>query len=643
MQQKTKSFFDFGTFRLDPMEHILLCAGCRVPLTPKAFETLLALIENAGHILEKEDLLKRVWPNTFVEEGTLARNISTLRKALGDDPDGNTYIETIPRRGYCFVAPVRQIPYQEPGESAAKVVLQQNVTRAKPWPSLLRRWMLAVGLLAILPVGGYVFWQRFSHPRGTSADRTTIAVLPFENLSGEPAQQFFADGFSEEMITQLGGLEPNRLSVIARTSAMHYQGTSKDPREIGRELGAEYVLTGSVRRDADRVRITVRLIRAKDGTNLWAKDYDRSVRDILSLQSEVASSIAREISLKLSPETSIHLAAARPVNPDAYEDYLKGRYFWNKRTSTSYLKAIEYFNEAIARDPKYARAYTGLADAYALLGSLSNAEMPRSEAMPRAKAAALTALQLDDSLAEAHTSLAFEEMHYEWDWQAAEREFKRALELNPNYATAHQWYAFWFIARGTFDQALTQLSLAEKADPLSIVIKSDTSDVLTCAGRYEQAAQAAKRALELDPNFPLAHYSLAEAYAGRQLYPQAITEYQKMLATDNGNSWARTGIARAYAQTGQRADAERLLEDTLRSCRNLGDCALEIAFIYASLGEKDQAFAWLEKAYQYRDGGLILLNVSMPLKGLRSDTRFANLARRIGLVLSGGETGEQAR
>jgi len=245
------------------------------------------------------------------------------------------------------------------------------------------------------------------------------------------------------------------------------------------------------------------------------------------------------------------LAAASPVDPDAYENYLKGRYFWNKRTSASYVKAVEYFNAAIARDPKYAQAYTGLADAYALLGSSSDAEMARREAMPKAKAAALAALRLDDSLAEAHTSLAFEEMHYEWDWPSSEREFKRALELNPNYATAHQWYAFWLIAQGTPEQALAELSLAEKADPLSIIIKSDTSDLLTCAGRYGEAAQAAKRALELDPNFALAHYALAEAYAGQQMDAQAIAEYQEMLARDNGSSWARTGIARAYARMGQ--------------------------------------------------------------------------------------------
>ena len=632
MQQKTKCFYDFGAFRLDPVEHVLLSGGTRVPLTPKAFETLLALVLNAGHILEKDDLLKRVWPDTFVEEGTLARNISTLRKAMGDDPEGKTYIETIPRRGYSFVAPVRRVVDEGFGSSSATAAEPDALAGPSPQTLLSRRWLLVVVVLALLLVGAYAFWRRSSPPRELSTKRITLAVLPFENLSGEPAEQFFADGFSEELITQLGALEPSRLGVIGRTSAMHYQGTTKDVREIGRELGAEYILTGSVRREVDRVRITARLIRAEDRTSQWAKDYDRKVSDIIALQNEVAGAIAREISLKLSPEENARLVAARPVDPIAYESYLKGRYFWNKRTSSSYVKAIQYFNDAILRDPKYAEAYTGLADAYALLGSLANAELPREVAMPKAKAAALTALELDDSLAEAHTSLAFEEMQYEWDWPGAQHEFQRALALNPNYATAHQWYAYWLMARGRADQALSELELAEKADPLSIIIKSDTSDLLTCAGRYKQAAQAATRALELDPNFLLAHYALGEAYAGQELYPEAVLEYQKMMVTDNHNSWARTGMARAYAQMGRRVDADKLLEESLKDCRDRSNCALEIASIYTSLGEKDQAFAWLERAYHDRDGGLILLNVALPLMRLRTDVRFANLARRVGLA-----------
>jgi len=643
MQQKPKCFYEFGAFRLDPAEHILLSAKSRVPLTPKAFETLLALVESAGHILEKDDLLKRVWPDTFVEEGTLARNISTLRKALGDDPEGKIYIETIPRRGYCFVAHVRQVSGEGSGTPATVVAQPHTIAQAGSQPFLTQRWLVAALLLATLLAGTYVLSQRSSHPREVSANRITLAVLPFENLSGEPAQQFFADGFSEELITQLGGMEPTHLGVIGRTSVMHYQGTTKDAREIGRELGAEYILNGSIRRDMDRVRITAHLTRAEDGTSLWAKDYDRSVSDILAVQNEVAIAIAREISLKLSPEKSARLVAARAVDPLAYESYLKGRYFWNKRTASSYAKAIENFNDAIARDSKYAQAYTGLADAYALLGSLPNAGIPRREAMPKAKAAALTALQLDDSLAEAHTSLAFEEMHYEWDWPAAEGEFKRALELNPNYATAHQWYAIWFVGGGKIDQALAQLGLAEKCDPLSLIIKTDIAQLLSSAGRYQQAVLVAERALELDPNFLLAHFTLGNIYVGQQLYPKAMAEFQKVLAADGGNVWARAGIARVYALTGERAAAQRLLRDVLEACGNGDGCAYEISSIYYSLGEPDQGIEWLEKAYRDHEGALIFLNASVPPMRPQSDIRYADLARRVDLAINPRKALEQTR
>lgn len=642
MQQKTKCFYDFGAFRLDPVEHVLLSASSRVPLTPKAFETLLALVESAGHILEKDELLKRVWPDTYVEEGTLARNISTLRKALGDDPEGKAYIETIPRRGYCFVAPVRRVLGEELGTSDTMAAQPHATAQVDSQAFRSHRLLLATVLFPFLLAGAYLLWHHSSHPREVSANRTTLAVLPFENLSGEPAQQFFADGFSEELITQLGGLEPTRLGVIGRTSAMHYQGTTKDAREIGHELGAEYILTGSVRRDMDHVRITAQLIRAEDGMSLWAKDYDRNLSDILALQNEVASAIAREISLKLSPEENARLVEARPIDPFAYENYLKGRYFWNKRTAMSYVKAIQYFNDAIERDPQYAQPYTGLADAYALLGSFPNAELPRREAMPKAKAAALTALQLDDSLAEAHTSLAFEEMHYEWDWPTAEREFKRALQLNPNYATAHQWYAIWFVGRGNIDQALAQLSLAEKADPLSLVIKADTADMLNWAGRYEQAAQVATKALELDPNFLLAHYALADSYVGQERYPQAMSEYQKVLARDTGNVWARAGIARVSARTGHRVAAERLLEEVLEACGD-GGCFYEISTIYYSLGDRDQGIEWLEKAYQAHEGALIFLKAGLHQMFPQSDTRYADLARRVDLAINPDKAVEQTR
>jgi len=401
IHQKTKHFFEFGRFRLDPVEKVLFADGQPVPLTLKAFETLLALLEASGHVLEKDELMKRVWPDTFVEDGTLVQNIATLRKALDEGPDQRSFIETVPRRGYRFSGIVHQVDAAIPEVKSRSRIRYPVVAGA------------AIGAVLLLAT-----WFAVRAIRPTSPPeqkRIMLAVLPFLNLSGDSGQEYFSNGLTEEMITQLGALEPARLGVISRTSSMLYKDTKKDARQIGRELGVDFIMEGSVRRDSGRVRITAQLIQVKDQTHLWAQDYGRNLSDVLSLQNDVASTIAREIKLKLTPAASARVSNASTLDPQAYEWYLQGRYFWNKRSKSGILKAIEYFKEAIVRDPSYAQAHAGLADAYALLGSLSIAEMSRREAMSNAKASALRALQLDDSLAEAHTSLAFVLMQYEWD------------------------------------------------------------------------------------------------------------------------------------------------------------------------------------------------------------------------------------
>jgi TolB-like protein/DNA-binding winged helix-turn-helix (wHTH) protein/Tfp pilus assembly protein PilF len=630
MPEKTRRFFEFGRFRVDSVERVLLADGRPVSLTPKAFETLLDLLEHSGHILEKDELLEHVWPGTFVEEGTLVQNVSTLRKVLGEAPDGSAYIETIPRRGYRFAGAVHETDF-EPGSEGnfppVPIVTARRVGTSG--------WIVGLSIAAVSLV--ILFFTRENiWPRPDPAPKKImLAVLPFENLSGDSQQEYFSSGLTEEMITQLGDLEPNRLGVIARTSAMQYKGGKKDTRQIGRELGVDYILEGSVRREGDRVRITAQLIQVKDQTHLWARDYDRNLRDILALQSDVAGAIAREIKLKLTSEESARLAGAPAINPVAYEVYLKGRYFWNKRTEDGFVKAIRYFEQATALDPKYAQPYAGLADSYALLGSMPNHEVSRGEAMPKAKAAALRALQLNDSLADAHTSLAFVEMQYEWDWQGSEKEFKRALELNPNYATAHQWYAVWLMSQGKQDAALEEERLAQEADPLSTIIKTDTAQLLVYAGRYDEAVQQAQRALEIDPGFLLGHNYLAVAYTAKRNYQAAISEYQGVLAFNEGDAWATSGIALTYALAGQRRKTEAILRDMLHGTRTREDLALQLAIVYAALGENDQAFAWLEKSYQHRDGGLILLTAAPEFQSLHLDPRFNDLAGRVGLPRNG--------
>jgi TolB-like protein/DNA-binding winged helix-turn-helix (wHTH) protein/Tfp pilus assembly protein PilF len=630
MPEKTRRFFEFGRFRVDSVERVLLADGRPVSLTPKAFETLLDLLEHSGHILEKDELLEHVWPGTFVEEGTLVQNVSTLRKVLGEAPDGSAYIETIPRRGYRFAGAVHETDF-EPGSEGNFPPVPIATARRVGTSGWIVGLSIATVSLVILFFTRENIWPR----PDPAPKKIMLAVLPFENLSGDSQQEYFSSGLTEEMITQLGDLEPNRLGVIARTSAMQYKGGKKDTRQIGRELGVDYILEGSVRREGDRVRITAQLIQVKDQTHLWARDYDRNLRDILALQSDVAGAIAREIKLKLTSEESARLAGAPAINPVAYEVYLKGRYFWNKRTEDGFVKAIRYFEQATALDPKYAQPYAGLADSYALLGSMPNHEVSRGEAMPKAKAAALRALQLNDSLADAHTSLAFVEMQYEWDWQGSEKEFKRALELNPNYATAHQWYAVWLMSQGKQDAALEEERLAQEADPLSTIIKTDTAQLLVYAGRYDEAVQQAQRALEIDPGFLLGHNYLAVAYTAKRNYQAAISEYQGVLAFNEGDAWATSGIALTYALAGQRRKTEAILRDMLHGTRTREDLALQLAIVYAALGENDQAFAWLEKSYQHRDGGLILLTAAPEFQSLHLDPRFNDLAGRVGLPRNG--------
>jgi TolB-like protein/DNA-binding winged helix-turn-helix (wHTH) protein/Tfp pilus assembly protein PilF len=622
IRQKGKHFFEFGSFRLDPEERVLYAGGRPVQLTLKAFETLLALVESSGHVLEKDELLKRVWPDTFVEEGTLVQNIATLRKVLGDGRDRRTFIETVPRRGYRFAATVHRAHAEDPEVESRPRIRYRTVAIAA----------IGAGLLLAVWFAG----RGIRPSEHLEQGKIRMAVLPFLNLSGDSGQDYFSNGLTEEMITQLGTLEPARLAVIARTSSMQYKDSKKDARQIGRELGVDYIMEGSVRRDAGRVRITAKLIRANDQTNVWAQDYDRNLTDILSLQNNVAGTIAREIKLKLSPAARARAAKQAPLDPRAHELYLQGRYFWNKRTQSGISKSVEYFRGAIARAPKYAQAHAGLADAYALLGSMANAAAPRRDSMTKAKESALRALELDDSLAEAHTSLAFVLMQYEWDWQSADREFHRALELNPNYATAHQWYGLWLMARGRSEEAIEEEGRALENDPLSTIVETDTCQFLVYLGRDDDAIGHAQRALELDPGFPLAHLYLAEAYAGKKNYQDAIVETRKALDlnADPTWTWALSVLARVYALAGQTDKGRAILQTMLQTANQQKDLAIELALVYASLGEEEAALGWLERAYRNHEGGLILLHMSPEFQTIRQAPRFRDLVRHIGLLYS---------
>jgi TolB-like protein/DNA-binding winged helix-turn-helix (wHTH) protein/tetratricopeptide (TPR) repeat protein len=624
MTRLLKPSYSFGLFVLDSAEGRLVRGGEPISLTPKAIETLLVLVENAGHLTEKEELLRRVWPDTFVEEATVAKNISLLRKALGDSTESEEYIQTVPKRGYRFVARV------ERGNPPSDVV--STVPQAPAGPSFR---VLLIGLSATLLVSAFLFHSFRAVPASTlgSQEHVKVVVLPFEDLSAGAVGEYFADGLTEEMIRQLARVNPDRMAVIARTSSMHFKGSQKTVAQIGKELDVEYLIEGSLRHDGERLRISVRLVQVKDQVHLWAQNYERDLRDVLAVQDDVARAVAGEIGVRLEPPATPGDRAAKlhTVAPEVNELYLKGRYFWNKRTEAGYVKAIQYFDEAIQLDPQYAAAYAGLADSYALLGSMANSTLPRIEAMPRARAFAERALALDESLAEARTSLAFVKMHFEQDWDAAEREYRRAIASNPSYVTAHHWYAYCLIAQARVDEALREIRRAQELDPLSLIINTDVAEMLYFARRHDEAIQQARKTLEMDPSFALAQRVLGLAYEEKGMYPESIAALQKLVEISERADYALAALGRSYALSGNRAEAEKLLEELLALKTQDSGVFLGPAIVYAALGNKDQALLWLEKLYQRR-AGIILIKVEPYFDVLRAEPRFQALERRMALA-----------
>jgi TolB-like protein/tetratricopeptide (TPR) repeat protein len=545
---------------------------------------------------------------------------------LGEHEPGQNLIETIAGVGYRFTGRVE--PYS-PEISLERSGAVQSA-RALPVSNFQLRFFWVV--LLVVGLGGIaaLWWRYAGHvPRIQS-----LAVLPFANLTGDPQQEYLAEGISDALLTDVAQI--SGLRVISGSSGPRYAKTEV-ARKIPRDLHVDAVVEGAVLKSGDQLAVDVRLVQAADDQTLWTARFQLSPHDLLGLDYTISRALTRQLE---SPGRE-HLAGSLSSssvgtgNVEAYGEYLKGRFFWNKRTEDAFVKAIAYFNHAIALDPKYAHAYAGLADAYALLGSLPNATIPRREAMPKAREAALTSLQLDESLAEAHTSLAFVKMQYEWDWPGSEKEFKRALELNPSYPTVHQWYAIWLTAQGNVEGAFEEERRAQQADPLSMIIKTDTVQLLIYAKRCDEAMQEAQRALEIDSTFLLARIFLAQAYAGKQNYPTAIEELRKVLDADKGNIWVMSELAVTYALANQKEKSRVILRDLLNLAKGREDVTLDVAEVYATLGDKDQAFAWLEKAYLNREGGLILLNRVRELQALHNDTRFVDLDRRMGLPAVG--------
>jgi TolB-like protein/DNA-binding winged helix-turn-helix (wHTH) protein/Tfp pilus assembly protein PilF len=633
----------FGVFELDLQAGELRKNGAKLKLQDQPFQMLSMLVEHPGELVSREDVRRRLWPaDTFVNFNQgLNRALNKLREVLGDSAESPRFIETLSRRGYRFIAPVTTtsatssiVPHPNPAPSTAAD--PGHVARSGRSGFFSRwQWIMAAGIVTIFVVGwgflqlGAGFYWRWTMRRTQPFAPKALAVLPLSNLSADPAQEYFADGMTEALITKVANI-PN-LRVISRTSVMQYKRSKKSVLEIARELDVDAVVEGGVLLAGGRVRITAQLIRAADDRHLWAEAYERDVRDVVFLQDEVARDITEQIAKNMVGQQQTRLqASSSSINPEAHDAYLRGRYFWNKRTEAGYADAISYFQKAIEIDPNYAQAYAGLADAYALLGSWPNASISRSLAMPKAKQAALKALQLDDHLAEAHTSLAFVEMHYDWKFKDAEKEFQQALQLSPSYSTAHQWFAYDLIAMRRMPEALAEIQYAERLDPASVIINNDLGEMLLYNAQFDAAIMQLHKVLQMDPNFSHAHAVLAWVYEAKKMYPEAIAE-MRVAVKGSGGNWYIGSLAYACAIAGQQAEAQRLLRQLGRVSTKNYDTALDFAQAYAGLGNKAAAFSRLEMGYQQRSGSLILLGVQPEFRVLRADPRYADLMRRVGL------------
>ncbi len=645
-----------GLFEIDLASGRLHKNGRRLPLQEQPFRVLAMLLERPGEVVTRQELQTRLWPaDTYVgfDEG-LNTAIRKLRTAFGDSAGNPRFIETLPKRGYRFIAPVTEATVAEGAPESAAVqdhagieehgafVEPDHPQQVEPpaTPANQRPWKktLLVTALVVLAftVVAYIAHMR-SSPGSAPARRAMLAILPFQNLSNDPGQEYFSDGVTEETITDLGQVSPEHLGVIARTSAMAYKHTDKTISQIGHELGVDYIVEGSVRREGGKARVSAQLIRVSDQTHLWAQNYDRDLQDLLDVQNDLGRSIAEQVSANLTPQRQIELSKKHSVNPEAYDLYLKGRFYWNQRTPEATKESIAFFQEAIAKDANFALAYAGLADAY----NISNIVdlYSAGESLPQARAAAMRAIQLDPSLAEAHAALGMEKSHYEFDFPGAEREFLKALELNPNSPYAHLFYSNCFLLpMGRMAQAIAENKRAVEIDPLSLPINNFMGMTYMMAGDEGNAYRQFQHSIAMDPSFPLAHEYFSWLLMTMGRYEDAIKEHEKSEVLSGSTldeaAAEATVMERAFKSGGEKGFWQKHLELQLEVRKQLGAEASPsvLAGAYAMAGQTDKAFEWLEKGYEAREGqDLTLLKIFPAYKNLRGDPRFSAMLRKIGL------------
>ncbi len=631
---------EFDGFRLDLDGLTLSRAGTPIALTPKAFDTLAVLVGRAGEVVGKDELLAAVWPETFVEEATLTQNVYTLRKALAEAGGQHTYIETVPRRGYRFVAPLRAVetdvatrPFAlpSPSELAAPPAEVAPPTASRPASRRPPRpWRLAALATVLLAAVGLSLWlgrQPAPSPDSAGASVRRLAVLPFEPLSADAEDGVLGLGLADALITRLSNL--HQLVVRPTSAVRRYTGGERDPAAIGRDLKVDSVLAGTLQRAGDALRVSVQLIDVESGAATWAATFDDRGPGLFDLQDSLSERLAGELRLQLTWQERARLTRRATADPAAYQAYVRGRYFWNRRTEEGILKAVESFQQAIALDPGFALAHAGLADCYVLLPLFGS--VPPRWAFPRATAAAEHALALDDQLAEAHTALAYTRFIFDWDFAAAETGFKQAIALNPGYPTAHQWYGFLLAAVGRHDEALTEARRALELDPTSLVINADYGMVLSFAGRGEAAVAQFERTLELDASFPYAHFGLGQAFLAAGEPAAAVDELGRAASLAPTSPTMRAAHGYALGAAGREAEARRVLADLEALARRQFVESSNLAFVAMGLGEKRQALAWLTQACEERSRFVVFFRSWRFYDPLRGEPGWPELVAKVGL------------
>ena len=637
----------------------------RIPL-----EILILLLERPGEIVSREEIVTRVWgSDVFLDTDNSIRGaIRKVRQVLKDDPETPRFIQTVTGRGYRFIAPIvspaeehatdphqqdapiastgtRSFASEASGQPQGRSVgmvdqeedrtggeLKGTVTAQGQENRRARTW-LAVGLasLAVVSILSFVafwVWRRPSSVPTVSQRKAILAVLPFDNLSRDPDQEFFSEGLTQDIVAQVGKLNPDRLTVIAHRSVSKYKGSTLSAKEIGKELNADYLVQGSVRRAADRVRVTVELIQAQNQTDVWTESYDRELKDVLAVQDSVVRSIASQIHIALTEEQERRLTNPRQLSPAAYETYLKGRYYWNKRTGESMQKAEQYFEQAIRNDPTYAAAYSGLADCNS--GLTWHGFKSPAEALPKAYAAARKAIELNPESAEAHASLGLA-MSHRWDWTGAEAEFRRAIQLDPQYANAHHWYADYLSIRGRHDEALAEAKHALELDPLNLMISTWVGLRYYMARDYSRAIEQNRNSVELDPNFAAAHLLLGEDYVQAGLRNEAVDELKRAADLSGYSPIYRAEVAVALAVAGRNREALRIARELETISKDRYVSPYVLAQIYAALGNKEDTFRWLRAAYDDHAVWIGYVAVDPIFDPYRPDERFKDLLQRVGL------------